>query len=113
MANPTKDFSRWKTKDLVSKRDGIKEYYPKVVSELAEIGEEHPNYPGLLAHKQELEQEFIAIDKELESRSDYKRDLSFTAHDDATSDGCVMCGNEWKSLNKDGYCSSCWTIWNS
>jgi len=40
-------------------------------------------------------------------------DLSFTAHDDATSHGCTMCGNEWKSLNRDGYCSSCWTIWNS
>ena len=40
-------------------------------------------------------------------------DLSFEAHDDATSQGCTMCGNEWKSLNKEGYCSSCWTIWNS
>ena len=25
---------------------------------------------------------------------------------------CVMCGRE-RSLNDDGYCSSCWTIWNS
>lgn len=40
-------------------------------------------------------------------------DLSFTAHDDATSAGCVNCGNEYKSLNKQGYCSSCWTVWNS
>lgn len=40
-------------------------------------------------------------------------DLSFTAHDDATSDGCVMCGNEYSSLNKQGYCSGCWTVWNS
>lgn len=40
-------------------------------------------------------------------------DLSFTAHDDATSNGCRMCGNEWKSLNKKGYCSNCWAIWNS
>jgi hypothetical protein len=27
--------------------------------------------------------------------------------------GCKMCGVEWKSLNEDGYCSSCWTVWNS
>jgi rubrerythrin len=40
-------------------------------------------------------------------------DLSFTAHDDATHWGCKMCGNDWKSLNSAGYCSSCWTIWNS
>lgn len=40
-------------------------------------------------------------------------DLSFTAHDDAVSGGCQMCGNEWKSLNKQGYCSNCWAIWNS
>lgn len=26
---------------------------------------------------------------------------------------CAMCGNEWKSLNDDGYCSSCWQVWNS
>lgn len=38
-------------------------------------------------------------------------DLSFEAHDDATSWGCKMCGNEWKSLNVAGYCSSCWVIW--
>lgn len=42
-----------------------------------------------------------------------KPDLSFIAHDDATSQGCQMCGNEWKSLNEQGYCSSCWTVWNS
>lgn len=42
-----------------------------------------------------------------------EKDKSFTAHDDAVSDGCVMCGNEWKSLNSEGYCSSCWTIWKS
>lgn len=42
-----------------------------------------------------------------------KPDLSFTAHGDATSDGCQMCGNEYKSLNAEGYCSSCWTIWKS
>lgn len=42
-----------------------------------------------------------------------KPDLSFTAHDDATSQGCQMCGSEWKSLNKEGYCSSCWTVWKS
>lgn len=40
-------------------------------------------------------------------------DLSFEAHDDATHWGCKMCGNEWKSLNAAGYCSSCWVIWNS
>lgn len=40
-------------------------------------------------------------------------DLSFQAHGDATSYGCQMCGNEWKSLNAEGYCSSCWTVWNS
>lgn len=40
-------------------------------------------------------------------------DLSFTAHDDAVSNGCQMCGNEHKSLNEQGYCSSCWTVWNS
>lgn len=27
--------------------------------------------------------------------------------------GCKMCGNEYKSLNSEGYCSSCWTVWNS
>lgn len=42
-----------------------------------------------------------------------KPDLSFTAHGDATSSGCKMCGNEHKSLNEQGYCSSCWTVWNS
>lgn len=42
-----------------------------------------------------------------------KPDLSFTAHDDATSNGCKMCGNEYKSLNAEGYCSSCWTVWKS
>lgn len=40
-------------------------------------------------------------------------DLSFEANGDATSNGCVMCGNQWKSLNKKGYCSLCWTVWNS
>ena len=40
-------------------------------------------------------------------------DLSFEAHDDATHWGCKMCGNEWKSLNAAGYCSSCWQVWNS
>lgn len=40
-------------------------------------------------------------------------DKSFTAHDDATSNGCVMCGNEWKSLNQEGRCSTCEMIWNS
>ena len=24
---------------------------------------------------------------------------------------CKMCGNDWKSLNSDGYCSSCWQVW--
>lgn len=42
-----------------------------------------------------------------------KPDLSFTAHEDAVSSGCVNCGNEHKSLNADGYCSSCWTVWKS
>jgi hypothetical protein len=49
----------------------------------------------------------------IQDSKEEKPDLSFQAHDDATSDGCKMCGNEWKSLNKQGYCSSCWTIWNS
>lgn len=40
-------------------------------------------------------------------------DKSFTAHDDATSDGCIDCGNEWRSLNKDGRCSRCQMIWDS
>jgi len=40
-------------------------------------------------------------------------DLSFEAHGDATSHGCKMCGNEWKSLNASGYCSSCWQVWTS
>jgi len=43
----------------------------------------------------------------------YQQDKSFTAHDDAVSDGCVMCGNEWKSLNKEGRCSTCQQIWES
>lgn len=50
---------------------------------------------------------------ELEAYQAPKPDLSFTAHDDATSHGCRMCGNEYKSLNEDGYCSSCWTVWKS
>lgn len=27
-------------------------------------------------------------------------------------DECVMCGRE-RRLNQEGYCSSCWAIWNS
>ena len=38
-------------------------------------------------------------------------DKSFTAHDDAVSDGCVDCGNEWQSLNKHGRCSWCQMVW--
>lgn len=34
-------------------------------------------------------------------------DKSFTAHDDAVSDGCIDCGNEWVSLNYHGRCSYC------
>lgn len=26
---------------------------------------------------------------------------------------CRMCGNEWKSLNEEGFCSSCWAVWKS
>jgi len=25
--------------------------------------------------------------------------------------GCQMCGNEYKSLNEEGFCSSCYTVW--
>lgn len=27
--------------------------------------------------------------------------------------GCRMCGNEWKSINDEGFCSSCWSVWKS
>jgi hypothetical protein len=42
-----------------------------------------------------------------------KTDKSFVAHDDATSDGCVSCGNDWKSLNSNGRCSRCEQVWSS
>jgi len=25
--------------------------------------------------------------------------------------GCRMCGNEWKTLNSEGFCSSCYQVW--
>jgi hypothetical protein len=53
---------------------------------------------------------YIEASAEPKDESD---DLSFQAHGDAISHGCKMCGNEWKSLNQQGYCSSCWTVWNS
>lgn len=40
-------------------------------------------------------------------------DKSFVAHDDAVSNGCTMCGNEWQSLNQHGRCSHCEQVWNS
>lgn len=54
--------------------------------------------------------EIALIEQELHIRT--RNNLSFIAHDDATSQGCTMCGNEWKSLNAAGYCSSCWQVWN-
>ena len=42
-----------------------------------------------------------------------ENDLSYDVPDDAVFDGCKMCGNEWKKLNKEGFCSSCWTVWKS
>lgn len=26
---------------------------------------------------------------------------------------CEMCGGEYKPLNKEGFCSSCWMVWRS
>lgn len=56
-----------------------------------------------------------ALEEEIQKRNLARAEdsLPFKAHDDAISQGCKMCGNEWKSLNEKGYCSSCWTVWNS
>lgn len=44
---------------------------------------------------------------------DEDEDKSFVAHDDAVSNGCITCGNEWMSLNKHRRCSKCQQVWDS
>lgn len=51
----------------------------------------------------------------IDPSADYFTDGDDNPDDDTYEgydDECVMCGRE-RMLNSEGYCSMCWTIWNS
>lgn len=49
------------------------------------------------------------IDKQNAVADEYKRKVS---RRDWFEPECKMCGKD-KPLNYEGYCSTCWTVWNS
>jgi len=49
---------------------------------------------------------------EYETFSDYDDDDYDDDPFEPCENECVMCGRE-RPLNSEGYCSPCWTIWNS